>query len=131
MWCKQVFIVGTITKHIARHRHAHAHTTYYAKQTEVMTEMLTHHALDNYIRLYVLRVCVCLCACLCVHVCLSVFFVPMPSLVDVNPHLFSERQSGTPSTTQSPSNGLVCIMDPHDVSSLALSLHSSPCSHII
>lgn len=74
MWCKQVFIVGTITKHIARHRHAHAHTTYYAKQTEVMTETLTHHALDNYIRLYVLRVCVCLCACLCVHVCLSVFF---------------------------------------------------------
>lgn len=110
------------------HRHTHAHTIYYVKQMEVMTETLTHHALDNYIRLYVFT---CMCACLCVHVCLSVFFVPMPSLVDVNPHLFSERQSGKPSTMQCPSNGLICIMDPHDVSSLALSLHSSPCSHII
>lgn len=69
--------------------------------------------------------------CVNVSMCVCHCFVPMPFLVHVSPHLFSKRQSGKPSTMQPPSKGLLCIVDPHDVSSLALSLHSCPCSHII
>lgn len=106
-------------------KHTNAHAMHYVNRI-VLTETLTQHAPDNEIRFTHL----CMCT-VCLSMCVCPFFVPMLFLVNVNPHLFSIRPSGKPSTMQPPPNGLVCIMDPHDVSSLALSLHSSPCSHII
>lgn len=93
-----------------------------------MTKTLTHHAisLDNYICFYVNVQFVCMCVCHC-------FFSHALSchVMSILTCSVKKQRGGKPSTMQCPSNGPFCITDPHDVSSLALSLHSCPCSHII
>lgn len=129
MWHKQVFfffmIAGEkIAKHISGHTRglARAHRMHDVKQVAVMTETLTHHTQDNYTRPWVFTsLCVCVCT-VCGHVLQSMHVsaspppsvrpsVPMPSPVNVNPHLLGERQSRKQDTPPSPPCP-ICTVDP-------------------